>query len=270
MNRLDSMTASELLAIYNKVTGESVKRFADRASGLRRVQKLDQSKVLEALNLAATSVTVVDDGKPLPSLEQALQDGADERARAEGRPGLDTPVAKPKRTRKAAAPASGEGPAELKKLLTIRPSKAKAKAKPAAKKAKAAATPQTLIRPIEGSKLVAAGGRVVRPENAQAVLAGKSIWGGVGDAPADKDKLKGDNARLNLNYPAKKVIKPMREGTKRHKLVVQMRGKGVTVEDVMAMFQLTHDQAVYKLRDLHYMCGHGLEMKNGRVFVLDR
>lgn len=256
MNRLDSMTASELLALYNKVTGQSVKRFADRASGLKRVLKLDQAQVLLALNLGATTVTVVDDGKPLPSLEQALQEGADERARAAGRPTLAEPAPKPARKRVKAKVEAAPAP--------------KAKAKPAAKKDKAAATPQTLVRPIEGSKLVAAGGRVVRPENAQAVLQGKSLWGAVGAPPSDKDKLRGDNARLNLNYPAKKDIKPMREGTKRHKLVVAMRGKGVTIEDVMAMFQLTHDQAVYKVRDLHYMCGHGIETKNGRVFVTDK
>lgn len=246
MNRLESLSASELLALFNKVSGENVKRFADRKSGLRRLQKLaadpaKRDQITAHLNLGQTKITVIDRDKPLPTLEETLRAGADERARKAGLPTLSDPP-KPTPRRKAGK-----------------------KRKPAA-----AATPQTLIRPIEGSKLVSAGGRVVRPENAEKVLAGKALWGAVGDAPSDKDRLKGENSRLNLNYPAKKSIKPMREGTKRHKLVAIMRSKGVTIEDVMAMFQLTHDQAVYKLRDLNYMCGHGLEVRNGRVFVTDK
>jgi hypothetical protein len=263
IKQLETMTPSELVRLFNQVTGQSVKRFADRQQGFKRVVKLlaepaTKAKLEAALGLKGTTIEVVPADQPIPSVAEAFATMPEVVAAGTAEPA----PAKPRRkvTKVAVAPAP----------------KAKATKAPAKRASKAAATPMTLIKPIEGSKLVAAAGRVVRPENAKKVLAGQSLWGAVAAAPSDKDKLKGDNARLNLNYPiktdkdGKPAVKPMREGTKRHKLVSMMRTKGVTVEDVMAMFQLTHDQAVYKLRDLHYMSGHGLEVRNGRVFVTDR
>jgi hypothetical protein len=252
IKQLETMTPSELVRLFNQVTGQSVKRFADRQQGLKRVTKLlaepaAKAKLEAALGLRGTTIEVVPADQPIPTVAEAFAEMPEVQAAGT--------AAKPRRSKIEAKVAP------------------KAKAKPAAKAkrpSKAAATPMTLVKPIEGSKLVAAAGRVVRPENAEKVLKGQSLWGAVSAPPSDKDRLKGDNGRLNLNYPAKKGIKPLREGTKRHKLVTVMRSKGVTVEDVMAMFGLTHDQAVYKLRDLHYMSGHGLEVRNGRVFVTDK
>lgn len=253
IKQLETMTASELVRLFNQVTGQSVKRFADRVQGLRRVTKLlaepaAKAKLEAALGLRGTTIEVVPADQPIPTVAEAL---------AEMPEVVAAGTAAPAKARKAKAKAKPAAPAAK-------------KAAPAKRASKAAATPMTLVKPIEGSKLVAAAGRVVRPENAEKVLKGQSLWGAVSAPPSDKDRLKGDNGRLNLNYPAKKGIKPLREGTKRHKLVTVMRSKGVTVEDVMAMFGLTHDQAVYKLRDLHYMSGHGLEVRNGRVFVTDK
>ena len=83
-----------------------------------------------------------------------------------------------------------------------------------------------------------------------------------------RDRLDGKNAGLNMNYQRKKVIKPLREGTDRYKLVIAAR-KGITIEEVMSMFGLLREQAVYKLRDLHYTAGHGLQTRGGKVFVVD-
>lgn len=231
MSKLESLTSKELLDLFNKVSGESVKRFADRKAGLARVQKLiakdkaAAAKVTALLGLASTSVTVVD--APLPTIEEALREGLDATAKARG----------------------------------VKP----LKKQPQPKKVVGGVTP------IEGSAiLVAVAGKVVRKENAEKVQAGAVLWGKVKAPPAEKDKLEGAGSALNLNYPAKASVKPMREGTKRAKLVGLMRTKGVTVEEVMKLLGLDRGQAVYKLRDLHYMSGHGLEVRDGRVFVTDK
>lgn len=231
MDKLNSLTSKELLDLFNKVSGQSVKRFADRAAGIKRILGLmsdpsRKQKIEALLGLASTTVAVIEVPERLPTVGEVLAAGMEASAAQQGVPALRDPKPKPK---------------------------------PKASDAK----------PIN-DKLVAIAGRVVRKENVAKVVKGESLWGSVAAPPSDKDRLKGAHAKLNLNYPAKETVKPMREGTKRHKLVSLMRSKGVTVEEVMAMFGLTEGQAVYKLRDLHYMSGHGLEVRNGRVFVTDK
>lgn len=209
MNKLESMTASELVVLYNKLTGENVKRFSDRTAGLKRINKLiaDPAMKLKAdalIGLKFTAVEVVPLDQPIPTVEDAFNEMPE--------------VKEPK------------GPA----------------------------------------KLVSVRGRTVRPENKARVEKGEAIWGTVGAPPSEKDRLPGEHARVNLNYPAKKTIKPLREGNDRHKLVTVMRKKGLTIEEAMEMFSLTAEQVIYKMRDLHYTSGHGLAVKNGRVFVTDK
>lgn len=209
MNKLDTLTASELVVLFNKLTGSSVKRFADRAAGLKRINKLLASdpamkqKADALLGLKFTAVEVVPADQPIPTVEEAFQEMPE-------------------------------------------------------------------VKSPKNPKLVSVKGRTVRPENKARIEKGEALWGSVGAPPAEKDRLAGEAGRSNLNYPAKKIIKPLREGTDRHKLVTIMRKKGVTIEDVMEMFKLEAGPAIYKLRDLHYTSGHGLVVKGGRVFVTDK
>lgn len=237
MNKLESLTSKELLDLFNKATGQSIKRFSDRAAGLARIQKLiakDKvvaAKVQALLGLDSTSVLVFDTEAPLPTIAEVLEEGLEKGAKRQG-----------------VLPLRGLSPKPKQKKLT---------AKDAV--------------PVEGSdNLVTIGGRVVRKENIAKIVKGESLWGAVGEPPAEKDALKGEHNKLNLNYPPKATIRPMREGTGRQKLVMLMRKKGVTPEEVAEMFNLTVAQAIYKLRDLHYVGGHGLEVRNGRVFVTDK
>lgn len=130
------------------------------------------------------------------------------------------------------------------------------------------------VQSIKDSKQgrVLVNGRAVLPQNAKRVLAGEALSGAVLDAPKPEDALK-EAEGLNLNYKRKATIKPMRRGTAREKLVQLMslpEGKGVTVEEVMKMFDLSREQAVYRLRDLQYTGGHGVRIIKGRVYVDDR
>ncbi len=122
-------------------------------------------------------------------------------------------------------------------------------------------------QPIKNSKLVSYRGRVIRPENADVIGRGDDLWGSCSKAPSDKDRLKGPQAKLNLNYPAKEKIVEPREGTMRYKLIKLMEGKGVTIPQVAKLFKITEPAAIYKLRDLHYVGGNGLRMEQGRVFL---
>ncbi len=130
------------------------------------------------------------------------------------------------------------------------------------------------VKTIKESKQgrVLVNGRAVLPKNAKRVLAGEALSGAVLDAPKPEDALK-EAEGLNLNYKRKPVIKPMRRGTAREKLVQLMSlpdGKGVTLDEVMKMFNLSREQAVYRLRDLQYTGGHGVRVIKGRVYVDDR
>lgn len=225
MSTLESLTSKELLDLFNKVSGQSVKRFADRAAGLKRLAKLREDPVMRSRVDALLTPPMIDAEAPLPTIAEVLEEGLEAGAERQGVLPLRGPKPKPK----------------------VRAADAK---------------------PVSDT-LVAIGGRVVRKENVAKVVKGEALWGAVAAPPSEKDEMKG-HCDLNLNYPEKGNIKPLREGTKRHKLVTAMRSKGVTIEEVMAMFGLTEGQAIYKLRDLHYMSGHGLEVKHGRVFVRDR
>ncbi len=127
------------------------------------------------------------------------------------------------------------------------------------------------VKPIEGSKQgrVNVAGRAVLPQNAKRVLAGEALSGAVAAPPKAEDALDGKARKLNFNYPRKTIIKPLRAGTDREALVKAMSEKGVTVEDVMKMGSLTYEQAVYRIRDLHYTAGHGLVVREGRVYLND-
>jgi len=238
MDSLSKLSSPALVELFNQLTGESVKRFASKGAGLKRIEKLlTDAKVaarLDALlGLKQTTVIVqepIDDGSPIPEVnEDTLTDILDKTT--------DKPL----------------------------------KAKPKAKKAPKPAPDSDEVKAIKDREdLVAVRGRVVRPENAQRILKGEALWGGVGDQPKDKDRLKGENAAVNLNYPPKPGgPKPLREGTMRAKLVAAMKAGGVTVEDVMREFGIERGAAIYKLRDLHYVSGHGLQMKGGRIFLND-
>ena len=123
-------------------------------------------------------------------------------------------------------------------------------------------------RTVKGTPLVVVNGRTVRPENVSKVKAGVAIWGGLEKPTAKKDKLRGVNQDINLNYPLKDKVAALREGTGRYKLVVAMR-KGITIEEVMKMFDMKREAAIYKVRDLHYVGGHGLKTVGGKVFIIE-
>lgn len=124
-------------------------------------------------------------------------------------------------------------------------------------------------RTVEGTELVVVNGRTVRPENAAKVRRGEALWGSLAGSVPEPDKLRGVNQDINLNYPVKAKVAKLRSGTGRAKLVEAMRENGVTVEDVMKMFNVKREAAIYKLRDLHYVGGHGLETRKGRVYIVE-
>jgi hypothetical protein len=139
-------------------------------------------------------------------------------------------------------------------------------AKIAKKGAKKAMKP----KPIDGSDLVVYRGRICRPENAKKLDKGP-LWGACGNRPKDSDKFKGEHSGVNLNYPVRpRGITKLRPGSQREQLIKLMLGskaKGVTIAQVAKMFSISEKLAIYKLRDLNYVGGHGLRVKKGRVFA---
>lgn len=230
---LNSLKTNELLRIYNAVTGEGVKRFSDRTAALRRVTALTQNEATaEKVSALLASATVTGNDPTEEKPVPTLEQAF--------REGLE------KDAKRRGIPGLSDKPTVGKNKLPVTASSAGGAAK----------------------EMVVVRGRRVRPENVNAVKRGASLWGAVGDDPKEKDQVQG-HGNLNLNYKRKEFITPMREGTKRHRLVEAMRKKGVTPEEVMQMFGLEYGAAVYKIRDLHYMCGHGLTMREGRIYLND-
>jgi hypothetical protein len=213
---------SELVEIYNLITGGQVKRFASRKVGAKRIlaaaakneevaRKLDK---LAAINVEAPvkvsmrEVFEDDRSKPLPTTAEVLEEVAQREAEDLG------------------------------------------------------------TKTVPGTPLVTINGRTVRPENVAKVKKGIALWGALGEKPGEKDRLRGVNQAINLNYPLKAKVVPLRKGTDREWLVTAAR-KGLTVEQVMEKFNLKREQAIYKLRDLHYVGGHGLVTRGGKVYVIE-
>lgn len=223
---LSSLTNSQLLSLFNSVSGKKVKRFADRKTALRRIGEMLKDQVLKpkveaALGVRATTAVVLEE--PLPTIAEALKEGLEKGAKRQGVPALAD------------------------KKLRLEDAK-----------------------PIEGSDvLVSIGGRVVRKENAKKIAAGIALWGKLGKRPSEADRLP-DYPHANFNYKPKDKIKPIRPGSDREKLVDVMRKKGITPKEAAEMFSLDEDQAMYKIRDLHYTSGHGLELRKGRIYVTDK
>jgi hypothetical protein len=122
-------------------------------------------------------------------------------------------------------------------------------------------------RPIEGSTLVVFRGKIIRPDSVAAVKKGVALCGACSAKPSKIDALKGEHAKVNLNYAPKERIVPVREGTQRAQLIALMTDKGVTIEQVAKLFGISEQAAIYKIRDLAYVGGHGLKLKKGRVFA---
>lgn len=268
LEELNRRSSPELVGVLNRLTGANVKRFASKTDGLKRFAKLLDKEGLSAYDrlaaiLAAdsTSIAIVeadkkdaqpyDDGTPLEPIGEVLEKAVER-------------VAVEFEERREAARV-----AERKAISDRARKKREAKGKTGKYKPPPKRKPgDPAVKKIDGSELVAVHGRIVRPENAERVLKGEVLCGKLAEEPGEKDRPKGVGAGVNLNYRPKPVIEPPREGSRRARLVLMLqRASGTTIEEVMSEFKLQAKAAIYMLRDVHYQCGYGIELKGGKVRI---
>jgi len=123
-------------------------------------------------------------------------------------------------------------------------------------------------RTVKGAELVVVGGRMVRRENVGKIKRGEALWGNLSGEVSEKDRMRGTEQDINFNYALKDKVVIARKGTDRAKLVEMMR-KGTTVKEVMKQFQIERDPAIYKMREMHYCGGYGMEVRGGKVYVIE-